>query len=100
MFDGQMGIFSSKTVAQGVCGVGVCGGGGALLEPEYTFIPLIAQMTFFLYPLEIIKPAVSKTKKSETTSNGQNTLCFLFFISIYEDIVDILQKIHTFLCGF
>lgn len=35
---------------------------GALFEPEHTFIPLIAQMTFFLYPLEVIKPAVSKAK--------------------------------------
>ena len=35
---------------------------GALFEPEHTFIPLISQMTFFLYPLEVIKPSVSKAK--------------------------------------
>lgn len=35
---------------------------GAFFEPEHTFIPLLAQMTFFLYPLEVIKPAVSRTK--------------------------------------
>ncbi len=35
---------------------------GAFFEPEHTFIPLLIQMSFFLYPLEVIKPAVSKTK--------------------------------------
>ena len=35
---------------------------GAFFEPEHTFMPLLAQMTFFLYPLEVIKPAVSRTK--------------------------------------
>lgn len=35
---------------------------GAFFEPEHTFIPLLAQMTYFLYPLEVIKPAVSRIK--------------------------------------
>ena len=35
---------------------------GAFFEPEHIFIPLLAQMTYFLYPLEVIKPAVSRTK--------------------------------------
>ena len=35
---------------------------GAFFEPEHTFIPLLIQMSFFLYPLEVIKPAVSKIK--------------------------------------
>ena len=29
---------------------------GALLEPEHTFVPLLIQMVFFFYPLEIIRP--------------------------------------------
>lgn len=35
---------------------------GAFLEPEHTFVPLLMQMTFFLYPLEVINPIVSRTK--------------------------------------
>ena len=29
---------------------------GAFLEPEHTFVPLLIQMAFFFYPLEIIRP--------------------------------------------
>ena len=29
---------------------------GALLEPEHTFVPLLIQMAFFLYPLAMIRP--------------------------------------------
>lgn len=29
---------------------------GALLEPEHTFVPLLIQMVFFFYPLEMIRP--------------------------------------------
>ena len=29
---------------------------GALLEPEHTFVPLLIQMTFFFYPLAMIRP--------------------------------------------
>lgn len=35
---------------------------GAFFEPEHTFVPLLMQMTFFLYPLEVINPIVSRTK--------------------------------------
>ena len=27
-----------------------------LFEPEHTFVPLLCQMTFFFYPLEVIRP--------------------------------------------
>lgn len=33
-----------------------------LFEPEHTFVPLLMQMTFFLYPLEVIRPSISKAK--------------------------------------
>ena len=29
---------------------------GAFLEPEHTFVPLLVQMAFFFYPLEMIRP--------------------------------------------
>lgn len=31
-------------------------------EPEHTFVPILCQMTFFLYPLEVIRPTISRTK--------------------------------------
>lgn len=36
--------------------------GGAFFEPEHTFVPIIIQMLYFLYPLEVIKPIVSRAK--------------------------------------
>lgn len=35
---------------------------GAYFEPEHTFVPLLMQMTFFLYPLEVIRPTISRAK--------------------------------------
>ena len=35
---------------------------GAYLEPEHTFVPLLCQMTFFLYPLEVIRPVETPVK--------------------------------------
>lgn len=35
---------------------------GAFFEPEHTFMPIIFQMTYFLYPLEVIRPTVGRTK--------------------------------------
>ena len=35
---------------------------GAFFEPEHTFVPILMQMTFFLYPLEVIRPSISKEK--------------------------------------
>ena len=63
---------------------------GFMLIGVFHFLIQITHSYFF----------VTKTKKSETTSNGQNTLCFLFFISIYEDIVDILKKSTLFCMDF
>lgn len=34
----------------------------ALFEPEHIFIPILCQMTFFFYPLEVIRPTISRTK--------------------------------------
>ena len=31
-------------------------------DPEHIFVPLLCQMTFFLYPLEIIRPALGRAK--------------------------------------
>ena len=31
-------------------------------EPEHTFVPLLMQMTFFLYPLEVMRPTVSRAR--------------------------------------
>lgn len=33
-----------------------------LFEPEHTFVPLLCQMTFFFYPLEVIRPTMSRAK--------------------------------------
>ena len=33
-----------------------------LFEPEHIFIPLLCQMTFFLYPLEVIHPTIGRAK--------------------------------------
>lgn len=35
---------------------------GAFLEPEHTFVPILMQMTFFLYPLEVIRPTIGRAK--------------------------------------
>ena len=35
---------------------------GAFFEPEHTFIPIFIQMCFFFYPLEVIRPSISRTK--------------------------------------
>ena len=35
---------------------------GAFLEPEHTFVPIFIQMCFFLYPLEVIQPTISRSK--------------------------------------
>ena len=35
---------------------------GAFIEPEHTFVPILIQMTFFLYPLEVIRPTVNRSK--------------------------------------
>lgn len=35
---------------------------GALFEPEHTFVPLLCQTTFFLYPLEVIRFSVGRVK--------------------------------------
>lgn len=33
-----------------------------LFEPEHTFVPLLCQMTFFFYPLEVIRPTIGRAK--------------------------------------
>lgn len=35
---------------------------GAFFEPEHTFVPILMQMTFFLYPLEVIRPTIGRIK--------------------------------------
>jgi AraC-like DNA-binding protein len=35
---------------------------GAFFEPEHTFVPILFQMTFFLYPLEVIRPTIGRIK--------------------------------------
>ena len=35
---------------------------GAFFEPEHTFVPIFIQMAFFLYPLEVIRPTISRVK--------------------------------------
>ena len=35
---------------------------GAFFEPEHTFVPILMQMTFFLYPLDVIRPTISRAK--------------------------------------
>ena len=33
---------------------------GALFEAEHTFVPILMQMVFFLYPLEVIRPTIGR----------------------------------------
>ena len=35
---------------------------GSFFEPEHTFVPLVIQATFFFYPLEVIRPIISRTR--------------------------------------
>ena len=35
---------------------------GEFFAPEHTFVPIFIQMTFFLYPLEVIRPTISRGK--------------------------------------
>ena len=35
---------------------------GAFFEPEHTFVPILIQMAFFLYPLEVIRPTISRAR--------------------------------------
>ena len=35
---------------------------GAFFEPEHTFVPILMQITFFLYPLEVIRPTIGRVK--------------------------------------
>ena len=35
---------------------------GTFFDPEHTFVPLLFQMTFFLYPLEVIRPVMGRAK--------------------------------------
>lgn len=34
----------------------------ALFDPEHIFAPILFQMAFFLYPLEVIRPSISRVK--------------------------------------
>ena len=34
----------------------------ALFEPEHIFIPILCQTTFFFYPLEVIRPTISRSR--------------------------------------
>ena len=35
---------------------------GIFFEPEHTFVPILIQTTFFLYPLEVIRPTICRVK--------------------------------------
>ena len=35
---------------------------GAFFAPEHTFVPIIIQMTFFLYPIELVRPTIGRAK--------------------------------------
>lgn len=35
---------------------------GAFFEPEHTFVPILIQLIFFLYPLEVIRPTIRRYK--------------------------------------
>lgn len=35
---------------------------GAYFEPEHTFVPILIQMTFFFYPLEVIRPTIGRAR--------------------------------------
>lgn len=35
---------------------------GVFFDPEHVFVPILTQMTFFLYPLEVIRPTIGRAK--------------------------------------
>lgn len=35
---------------------------GAFFEPEHVFVPILIQMSFFLYPLEVIRPTIGRSR--------------------------------------
>lgn len=35
---------------------------GAFFQPEHIFVPILIQLTFFLYPLEVIRPTIGRAK--------------------------------------
>ena len=35
---------------------------GAFFDPEHTFVPILIQMTFFFYPLEVIRPTIGRVR--------------------------------------
>lgn len=64
---------------------------GAFFEPEHTFVPLLMQVTFFLYPLEVMRPTVSRTLVYALLFSP---LLLLVFIGMYTGIV--YTPIHTY----
>lgn len=64
---------------------------GALFEPEHTFVPLLMQMTFFLYPLEVIRPSAHK---SLVYALLFAPLCLLLVIGLWSGIA--YTTIYTF----
>lgn len=63
----------------------------AFLDPEHTFVPLLMQMTFFLYPLEVINPVISRTKVYALLFSP---LLLLVFVGMYAGIE--YTPIHTY----
>ena len=61
----------------------------AFLEPEHTFIPILIQATFFLYPLEVIRPTISRSR----------VFAFLFlplFLLVLLIPKTLIETIHTY----
>lgn len=42
--------------------VGTTTADGTFFEPEHTFVPILCQMTFFFYPLEVMHPTIGRAK--------------------------------------
>lgn len=53
-------IFSFIFIVRTWLGTTVTDGG--YFEPEHIFVPILIQMSFFLYPLEVIRPTISRYK--------------------------------------
>ena len=64
--------------------------GGAFLEPEHTFVPILVQMVYFFYPLEIIRP----TKPVKVYALLFSPLLVLFIIGMCAGIQ--YTTIHTY----
>lgn len=61
--------------------MGTAPANGAYFEPEHVFVPILIQMTFFFYPLEVIRPLASRGKVYATLFSPLLAVAFIGLFS-------------------